>query len=128
MIHEAIMEHFIDVIAEIESGGDPNAIGDKHLKNKAYGILQIRKPCLDDYNRWNKTAWKVEDLLGNEELPRKVFKDYMKYYATKKRLGREPTLIDMARIWNGGPNGWRKSSTRGYGAKVERLIKERNIA
>ena len=33
----------------------------------------------------------------------------MKRYATKAQLGHEPTAEDVARIHNGGPNGWKKT-------------------
>ena len=39
-------------------------------------------------------------------------------YATKERLGHDATNEDIARIHNGGPNGWRSSSTEGYWRKV----------
>jgi hypothetical protein len=33
----------------------------------------------------------------------------MQKYATKALLGHEPTVEDVARIHNGGPNGWKKT-------------------
>lgn len=35
----------------------------------------------------------------------------MQRYATVKRLGRVPTVEDIARIHNGGPNGYKKTAT-----------------
>lgn len=95
------------LVAQIqaESGGDDNAIGDKFLSQKAYGCLQIRQPCVDDYNRWHQTHYKAEDCLGNRELSVRIYKDYIDHYATAPRLGRTPTDEDKARIWNGGPVG-----------------------
>ena len=46
----------------------------------------------------------------------------MHRYATVERLGREPTLEDIARIHNGGPNGFKKSSTDAYWAKVKKQL------
>ena len=43
----------------------------------------------------------------------------MKRYATEKRLGRTVNMQDIARIHNGGPNGYRKDSTLGYWKKVK---------
>lgn len=105
-----------------ESGGDDMAIGDKHLTDHAYGCLQIRKPCITDYNRWHKTSYAAEDMLGNRELSIKVFKSYIDHYATTRLLGHTPTLEDMARIWNGGPSGWKKASTVAYGQDVLAII------
>ena len=38
-------------IAQKESGMNPKAIGDKNLKHKAYGIMQVRKSAMDDVNK-----------------------------------------------------------------------------
>ena len=48
---------------------------------------------------------------------------YWDHYATPERLGHEPTLEDLARIHNGGPNGWRKESTKKYWKKIEKELK-----
>lgn len=107
----------------VESNDDDNAVGDTHLQHKAYGCLQIRKPCVDDYNRWHKTNYKAEDCLGNRELSVKIYRSYIDNYATEARLGRKPTSEDMARIWNGGPNGWKKDNTKPYWEKVKVQLK-----
>lgn len=124
LIADLTLDEVMDVIEEMESGGDVNAIGDL---GKAYGCLQIQAGCLEDFKRWNPDgdtkALALHDLQGDAGrlISRKIFTDYMQHYATKKRLGRAVTYEDMARIWNGGPNGWNKSATRGYGAKFVRL-------
>lgn len=105
-----------------ESRGNDWAIGDKHLKNKAYGSHQIRKGCLDDVNRVWGTKYRPEDMLGNRALSMKVYETYIGMYATRKRLGRTPTMEDMARIWNGGPDGWKKSSTLAYWQRVKKFL------
>ena len=111
-------KRLIACLVEVESRGDLHAIGDKHLRNKAYGPLQIRKPACDDVNRRFGTAYAPEQCLGNLELSTEILRRYMEMYATEKRLGRAPTDADCARIWNGGPNGWKKPSTEGYLRKV----------
>jgi hypothetical protein len=113
----------IQALIAVESGGNDHAIGDRHLNNKAYGPLQIRQPCVDDVNRIWRTNYRAEDMLGNRQLSISVCKAYIALYATEKRLGRQPTAEDMARIWNGGPNGWKKSSTLSYWEKVRKYIK-----
>ena len=40
------------------------------------------------------------------------------------RLGRTPTNEDLARIHNGGPNGYKKTATDGYWKKVKNKIDE----
>ena len=46
----------------------------------------------------------------------------MNHYATQARLGHAPTDEDLARIHNGGPNGYKKSATLGYWEKVKKYL------
>lgn len=101
-----------------ESEGDDTAIGDKGLANEAYGPLQIRQPCLTDVNRYAGTRYTPQQMLGNRPLSIWVFNEYMRIYATQKRLGRPVTNEDRARIWNGGPNGWQVAATVTYWSKA----------
>lgn len=118
-------EPLIQALIEVESHGNDQAIGDQHMENKAYGSLQIRKPCVDDVNRRFGTKYSPEDCLGNRPLSVQVCQKYLKQYATRERLGREPTLQDLARIWNGGPNGFKKQSTLGYWSRVQKALARR---
>ncbi len=115
-------DRLIAALIEVESRGNDRAIGDKHMNDKAYGCLQIRKPCVDDVNQRLGTKYRPEDVLGNRSLSVQVCRTYLERYATSKALGREPSLEDMARIWNGGPVGWRKQSTLGYWSKVQKVL------
>lgn len=112
----------INALIQVESGGDDNAIGDKGLANKAYGPLQIRAPYLEDalpYMKPQAALPTVESLLGDRTLSIAVFEAYMARYATAHRLGHIPTDEDIARIHNGGPNGWKNPATLGYWTKVQ---------
>lgn len=115
-------KRLIAALITVESHGNDRAIGDVQKREKAYGCLQIRKPCVDDVNKRCGTNYRAEDMLGNRSLSVWLCKSYISLYATKDRLGREPTLEDMARIWNGGPNGWRSKNTNAYWAKVRRQL------
>ena len=81
----------------------------------ALGPLQIHKAYHADsgvpgpYSRCADYAYSV-----------RVYKAYMARYATARRLGRAPTAQDVARIHNGGPSGWKRKSTLGYWAKVNK--------
>ncbi len=44
---------------------------------------------------------------------------YMRRYATVARLGHAPTDEDIARIHNGGPNGYKKRKTMAYWNRVQ---------
>lgn len=109
-------QKLIDALIFQESSGNDHAIGDKKFvpERRAYGCLQIRKPCIDDVNRRYGTTYSAQDCLGNRELSKWVCAKYIEMYATQKRLGHKPTLQDMARVWNGGPDGWRRKSTLKY--------------
>lgn len=118
----------IQAIAMVESGSRLGLIGDRHLKDMAYGPLQIRKPCVDDVNKHFGTTYKAEDALNSWEVSTDIFNKYMQLYANEKALGRKVTDEDRARIWNAGPRGWVKNGSRldiaasRYWAKVRSLL------
>jgi hypothetical protein len=109
----------IDALIEVESDGYDGAIGDRNLANKAYGPLQIRKPYVTDVNARYGTSFKAEDCLNNRALSIAIFALYMSIYAKSSRLGHPPTAEDIARMHNGGPNGYRSDFTLAYWAKVQ---------
>lgn len=45
-----IDKYLIKAIAKVESN-ETNVIGDKHLKNHAYGFFQLRQPAINEINR-----------------------------------------------------------------------------
>lgn len=127
---------FIKILIAIESGGKPNLIGDRNLKQPAYGVLQIRQPYLDDINNFYKKD--VDKIVGRPLVAKDMVNRGISIWATKKYLerwssvferrnGRKPTWEEMARIHNGGPNGYRKTSTLPYLKKYieakQRLLK-----
>jgi len=109
----------VKAIAMQESGGNDKAVGDKLLGSKAYGALQVRQPCVDDVNRKCGTHYLAKDCLGNRALSELICREYIDLYATEKRLGHKPTDQDMARIWNGGPNGYKSLLTVSYWTHIK---------
>jgi hypothetical protein len=114
----------------VESGGDPTAIGDE---GKALGILQIHKCVVDDVNKTYNTTFRHEWLRSNSDgtttldaivFSKQVCVKYLAYWGARYEgeTGQEPTYEVYARIWNGGPRGYAKSSTVAYWKKVEREI------
>jgi hypothetical protein len=102
----------------VESGGDDLAI---NRAEQAVGCLQIRPAII----------WDVEKLVGrtisqhvayDREASIEILEFYLGHYATPALLGHEPTMEDMARIWNGGPDGWKKSETVFYWHKVKQMM------
>ena len=112
----AVLEHLIEVE---NPGRDPEAVGDLHLTDRAYGILQIRRPYIEDVNRIAGTGYTVQDMR-DPELARWAATIYLGHYGARytRITGKEPTLEVYARIHNGGPDGWRKDSTNQYVRKM----------
>ncbi|MFO0718719.1 MAG: hypothetical protein U0522_01690 [Candidatus Paceibacterota bacterium] len=118
-------DRLITAIIEVESGNnDSPEPGDKNKKDWAYGCMQIRQDCVTDVNQRFGTNYTSKDCHGNRELSVWIFRKYMEIYATEARLGRKPTDEDRARIWNGGPNGYKRSDTKSYWAKVQKALKK----
>ncbi len=122
-----IPDPVIDVLVQMESEGRVSIIGDG---GNAYGCLQIWQDNLTDANQVMGTKWTLQDMLGTAGAARSrvVLRAYMSRYCTFRQIGRQPTLVDAARIWNGGPKGWRKNSTLVYADKFIRFCKARGIA
>jgi len=106
---------FILALIAVESGGRDHAVGDD---GNAFGCLQIWQCVVDDVNRVAKTNYIHKDAFSRNDA---IFmlEVYIGHYCTEKRLGRKPTLEDAARIWVGGPNGYKKRSTIKYWLKVK---------
>lgn len=109
----------LTAIEQVESGGDAYAVS---KCGKAVGILQITQPCLSDVNRRYGLKWRLRQMR-DPHLSRLVFHRYLELYATEERLGRSVTDEDRARIWNGGPDGWKEPETRGYWSRVNNVMK-----
>lgn len=107
----------IIALITIESGGNDFAIGDD---GKAYGCLQMHAAYVQDAAEHAGKEWIHEDAL-QRDVAIQIFMAYMDRYATAERLGHEPTIEDIARIHNGGPDGYKKSSTDKYWEKVKKL-------
>ena len=60
--------------------------------------------------------------MGDRALSEETMRRYMARYATPARLGRSVTQEDVARIFNGGPNGYKDSYTKRYWEMVKRYL------
>ena len=101
-----------------ESGANPKAIGAKG----EVGCLQIRQGVLDDVNRFqDKIHFTREDCFDRSRSIA-ICRAYLAHYCTRESIGHEPTLENMAQVWNGGPSGWKKPETLAFWEKVEREL------
>jgi len=107
----------------VESNGNDRAIGDDGL---AFGALQIHACYVADANEFANEDWTHEDAYDRDKAI-KIFLAYMDRYATEKRLGRIVTIEDIARIHNGGPNGYKKDATLKYWRKVKAELISRGV-
>ena len=121
-------DQFWNAIKYVESSGDENAVGDNGM---SIGPLQIQKHYYEDAVERNHAlqSGKYEGFTyenckgpGSFEYSRAVAESYMRRYATKQRLGRPPTYEDMARIHNGGPNGFKRKATLEYWERVKKAL------
>ena len=101
----------------VESGGNDHAWGDN---GKAWGCLQIRAEVVEDVKRISPRDDHYDAFVRADAIW--ICQTYLNHYVTRRRLGRNPELQDYARVWNGGPQGWKKDSTLPYWAKVEKAL------
>jgi hypothetical protein len=108
------IERLLDAIASVESNDNAHAVGDK---GRAIGAYQIHKRYWKDGTRFLGVNWSY-DLARDPVKARQVVKAYL------LRYGRGKTLLQMARIHNGGPRGYRKEATRKYARKIAEALEQ----
>lgn len=118
---------FLAALIAVESGGDRTAVGDRNLRNRAYGVCQIRQPYLDDVNRIAGTDWTMRQVAASESLSRWCVVVYVRHYGRRytRMTGKGLTPEVAAGLHNGGPNGWRKGATGPHWKKVRREMVRR---
>ncbi len=99
-------------IIKTESLGekDPDStIGDN---NRAFGRYQIHKIAVDDVNAADNTNYKHSDMFDPVKAT-DVFNRYMALNTKRyiNRTNKQPTYEVLARMWNGGPMGWKNNHT-----------------
>ena len=117
-ISEKELTRVLRAIRIVESNNTPSAVGDG---GNAIGVYQIWESYWKDATEFSNLGGKYRDCFVPEYADR-IVRCYMKRYATPRRLGREATMQDIARIHNGGPNGYKKQATLKYWEKVEKIL------
>ncbi|MDI9409358.1 MAG: transglycosylase SLT domain-containing protein [Candidatus Pacebacteria bacterium] len=107
------LSNLITALIAVESSGNDQAIGDN---GRALGPLQIHRGVVQDVNRITGSHYKHSEMT-NRVAARAVCEAYLKAY------GKGATTEQLARRWNGGPTGDRKSATEAYWAKVKKHLK-----
>ena len=106
------LSNLITALIAVESSGNDLAIGDN---GRAVGPLQIHRGVVLDVNRFTGSHYRWE-AMTNRVQARAVCEAYLKAY------GKGCTTEQLARRWNGGPTGDRKSATEAYWAKVKKQL------
>tara|TARA_R110000824_G_scaffold146414_7_gene315229 strand:- start:1573 stop:1995 length:423 start_codon:yes stop_codon:yes gene_type:complete len=134
---------FVLALIMQESGGNDRAIGDG---GASHGLLQIQEDCLIDANKWRKAMGLSQFKFPNDCYDRQkaehILFAYLQQYTQARckekhtlvsqlkegeyywRTGKPPTWEDYARIWNGGPNGYKKQATLKYWGKLKKALEE----
>ena len=85
--------------------------------------LQIREICITDVNRIYGTSYTMHDAY-DKRTSEEIALLYLTYWGKEytRNTGKIPSYEQYARIWNGGPKGWKKASTLDYWKKVHKLV------
>lgn len=100
-----VSNELIDALVQVESSGDSSKVG----KLGELGILQIRQCVIDDVNNFieKQKRYRLSDALDNVKA-REICRKYITFWA--KRTKCRPCNEHYAKIWNGGPYGWKKKN------------------
>jgi len=103
------IHYIIEALIWVESSNNDSAYC---KKENAVGCLQIRPCMVKDINRILKTInYKLEDRW-NRTSSIEMLKIYINHYNLH-------SYEDIARCWNGGPKGMKKTVTLSYWNRVE---------
>ena len=113
-------DYLLEALIQVESKGNENAVGDKHLSRPSVGVLQLRPIMVREVNRILKKhkvkkKYTLEDRYSKEKSI-EMFYIWQSYH----HLNDSDEVI--ARCWNGGPKGWKRNSTLHYWDKVQSEI------
>ena len=100
-------------------GDNGRSIGPYQIMESYYNDAVQFNPSLRSSGRTYRNLMGPGSFAYSEQ----VMQSYMDRYATARRLGHEPTDQDIARIYNGGPNGYRRRNTLAYWVKVQQHLR-----
>ena len=98
-------EELIEAMAFIESGGNPNAVGDINLGKPSVGLLQIRPIMVREVNRILKRQGLDKKFKNSDRRDSAKSIEMFNIWANAYHLN--SSYEKMARNWNGGPRGYR---------------------
>jgi hypothetical protein len=109
-----VNQKFLNALGKVESNNNDLAIGDN---GKAISRFQIWRVCYQDAREYNKTINFSYESLTNKVNAEIIVNSYLSRYC--KESIKNNDFEKMARIWNGGPSGYKKQSTIKYWDKIK---------
>jgi hypothetical protein len=107
----------LSALIQVESNGNDHARG----RHGELGALQIKSIMVRDVNRIMGTHY-AHAQVTNRTISIFIAESYFSHYG--KHLSDE----SLARIWQSGPKGLRRSSSRAYGRRVMRELERQQTA
>jgi len=105
---------------------DAIAIVESSRGKTSNNVYQLKPIYVEDVCRITGQRITHAQAIGDDALARACIAAYWNHYghAYWKQTGTEASAEALARIHNGGPDGWRRTSTHGYWLRVsEALLK-----
>ena len=108
---------FIQALIMVESNDKDKVVGDS---GNAYGCLQIHEKTVKDINRLQSLEFSHNDMFNRIYAIYACY-IYLMYWGDNYfvETGRKPSYETLARIWNGGPEGYKSEKTNYYWQKVK---------
>jgi len=113
-------EELIEAMAFVESGGNPATIGDINLGTPSVGLLQIRPIMVREVNRILRKQGLDKRFKNSDRKSGAKSIEMFNIWADAYHLN--SSYEKMARNWNGGPKGYKKSATAHYWKKVQNYV------
>ena len=87
-------------------------------------VYQITRQYVDDVNRISDNEAFIYEDRNDRAKSERMMEIYWLYYARRylDQTGRDPTWETLARIHNGGPDGWKKYGTKKYWRRVKNFL------
>jgi hypothetical protein len=111
------MRPFLDALAQVESGGKDDAVGDR---GKALGRYQIWRVYHTDAVAHAPCIGGAYKDVTSKEYAERIVVAYLMRYASQAI--KDQDWKKLARIHNGGPRGHTKWATLSYWRKVEKAL------
>ena len=90
-------------------------------------VYQLSDIYIKDVNRYYGGGKYATTDKFDRKKSEQIMLEYLALYGRRYyiKTGMKPTAETLARIHNGGPDGWRKPATLGYWRKVQKAMEER---